>query len=563
MNLKTICKFILIGFLGQVFVYCPPKGGGNDLLFLALAGSQPTGSQQAGGGGSSCDLTPADPLYSDQWHIKNTGQSLGISGEDANVEPVWNELNWGQDIYVAVVDDGIDIQHEDLQLTYLNYHYDYVDSDNDLTNHYQYASHGTSVAGVIGARCNDKGVRGIAPLTNIIGYNLLKNLTSYNIADAMIRNKNIVQISNNSWGAPDGTGKLDDSLAVTTWKNAILDGIQNGNNGKGIIYLWAGGNGSSFTAEPPFPGISSNTLVVDLADNSNYDGQANYVPFVNAICAVTNTGKHALYSEKGANLLVCGHSNYFYNEGTLAITTTDIRGSYGYSSTDYNSTFGGTSSATPLVSGVVALMLKANPNLTWRDIRYILAKTARQINSTDSDWQTNGAGLKYNHKYGFGVVDAQAAVNMAKTHTSLGGYSSLLNYTSSYDDPSPDIPIPDNDSTGISRTMNVSTSITKIEGVLIEVKFSHQWFGDLEITLTSPSGTKAYLAKQHYCPVDNDNDGLMDADNCPNYTNKVWFFGATVFMDENPNGNWTLTVKDLDSLATGTLHQWRLQILGR
>jgi len=549
---KKMLKITLIALLGQLLFYCTSKEEGLDplLLFLALAGSGSGAPSKP----SSCDLTPLDPLYNQQWHIKNTGQSGGTAGEDANVEPVWNSSNWGKNIYVAVVDDGVDIQHPDLQLTYLTDHWDYIDGDNDPTNYYQYAEHGTSVAGVIGAICNDEGVRGIAPLSDILGYNLLLALTSSNSADAMTRNKDIVRISNNSWGATDTTGKLDSSLADSNWESAIIDGIVNGAGGKGIVYLWAAGNGSSFVEAGP-------TLKVDSADNSNYDGQANYVPFVNAICAVTNQGKHAYYSEKGANLLVCGYSNYFYDEGTLAITTTDIRGSDGYDNGDYNSTFGGTSSATPLVSGVVALMLQANPNLTWRDVRYILAKTAKQVDSGDADWKTNGAGLKFNHKYGFGVVDANDAVNMAKTFSSLGGYSSLLSFTTSYDNPN--VSIPDNNATGISRTINVSTTITKIEGVLIEVQFSHSWFGDLAIMLKSPSNTIAILAEPHACPRDTDNDGIMDVNSCPNYSNKTWVFGANIFMDENPNGNWTLTVIDLATGDTGTLHRWRLKIYGR
>jgi kexin len=554
---KKMLKITLIALLGQLLFYCTNKKeeGLNPLLFLALVGSRTPSTPR------SCDLTPLDPLYNQQWHIKNTGQSGGTAGQDANVEPVWNSSNWGRDIYVAVVDDGVDIEHPDLQLTYLTGHWDYVDNDNDPRNNYQQAKHGTSVAGVIGARCNDKGVRGIAPLADILGYNLLLAPTSSNIADAMTRNKDIVRISNNSWGATDTTGKLDDSFADSTWKLFILDGIQNGAGGKGIVYLWAAGNGGSHLigGSPP--------ILIDPVDNSNYDGQASYVPFVNAICAVTNQGKRAYYSEKGANLLVCGYSNYFYNEGTLAITTTDIRGSDGYNTSstgsdytdkDYTKTFGGTSSATPLVSGVVALMLQANPNLTWRDVRYILVKTAKQVDSGDTDWKTNAAGLKFNHKYGFGVVDANAAVNMAKTFSSFGGYSSLLSHTTIYD--SPNLPIPDNDPVvGIPRTINVSTTITKIEGVQIEVQFSHTFFGELEITLTSPSGTIAKLAEQHDC--DDNSDGTIG--DCPNYSNKTWVFGANIFMDENPNGNWTLTVKDLGTTGTGTLHQWRIQIYGR
>ena len=73
----------------------------------------------------------------------------------------------------------------------------------------------------------------------------------------------------------------------------------------------------------------------------------------------------------------------------------------------------GTSYAAPVVTGVIALMLEANPALTWRDVQGILATTASQTNPTDASWVTNGAGLTHSGKYGFGLVDAHAAVRAA------------------------------------------------------------------------------------------------------------------------------------------------------
>jgi subtilisin-like proprotein convertase family protein len=96
------------------------------------------------------------------------------------------------------------------------------------------------------------------------------------------------------------------------------------------------------------------------------------------------------------------------------------------------------------------------------------------------------------------------------------------------------------------------------------VNFSHQWFGDLEIILKkSPSNTIAILAEPHFCPRDTNNDGYMDVNSCPSYTNKTWVFGANTFMDEDPNGNWTLTVKDRATGDTGKLNAWGLKIYGR
>ena len=89
------------------------------------------------------------------------------------------------------------------------------------------------------------------------------------------------------------------------------------------------------------------------------------------------------------------------------------------SGNDCTSSFGGTSAAAPLVAGVVALILEANPNLGWRDVQHIFVNTSRITDEHDADWVTNGGGYHHNHKYGFGLVDAAAATSAAVTHVNL------------------------------------------------------------------------------------------------------------------------------------------------
>ncbi|MFN3603531.1 MAG: S8 family serine peptidase, partial [Leptonema sp. (in: bacteria)] len=139
----------------------------------------------------TCSPVIEDPLFLNQWHIQNTGQLGGITGEDGKVVGIWQEGNWGYGTKIAIVDDGMDTHHQDLkENVWFPLNYNYVTSTTDLSTHYFYAQHGTSVAGVASGRCNDIGIRGIAPLANLIGYNvLLANSNSLN-ADAMIRNKN-------------------------------------------------------------------------------------------------------------------------------------------------------------------------------------------------------------------------------------------------------------------------------------------------------------------------------------------------------------------------------------
>jgi subtilisin family serine protease len=164
-------------------------------------------------------------------------------------------------------------------------------------------------------------------------------------------------------------------------------------------------------------------------------------------------------------------------------------GAYGYDSTDYTNTFGGTSSACPLFSGTVALMLDANPNLSWRDVQHIIAKTADKIDPTNPGWLTNGAGFDFNHDYGFGRLDAEEAVSEALTWNNVSSEVEA-NYSSS-----PNTSIPDNSATGITETILVTQDI-KIETIEIPIQSNHSYYPDLEIKLTSPGGTTAMIAEQ-------------------------------------------------------------------
>jgi len=499
--------------------------------------------------------TTMDPLYADQWHLKNTGQQgavapPGIAGEDINVEPAWATYK-GTGVRVAVVDDGLEIGHEDLTANIAtNLSYNYVTLGNDPTNAPSdlASGHGTSVAGIVASLdLNGVGGRGVAPRANMVGYNLLQNSTATNEADAMTRGSPNVHISSNSWGPPDNA---ELNVSSISWRSAIDTGLASGRNGLGTIYTWAGGNGGNGNGVP--------------VDNSNYDGQANYRGVI-AVAAVNDQGKQSSYSEPGANIWVSAPGGEYCD--THAITTTDRSGTAGdnlnnnagtgymdYTNTSYTKCMNGTSAATPIVAGVVALMLEANPNLGWRDVRLILAESARKNDPSDAGWgMTGGTPIyNFNHKYGFGVVDAGAAVALASGWTNVGAQ---LTYTTAL--AVPNLPIPDNDATtGVLNTIAVSGSgITKIE--YIEITFSasnHTYFGDLAITLTSPAGAVSQLSETHVCQT---------ASSVCASTYNGWVFGSARHLGEAANGNWTLTVKDGAAVDTGTFQSWQLKFYGR
>jgi kexin len=190
-------------------------------------------------------------------------------------------------------------------------------------------------------------------------------------------------------------------------------------------------------------------------------------------------------------------------------------------------------------------MIEANPDLTWRDVQRILTTTAEKNDPGDIGWATNGAGYDINYHYGFGRIDAQAAVAFSAASTC--DYAAVTNANGSSN---PNLPILDNDTTGVSDTINIADNVI-IE--FVEVYFTaadHTWWGDLEVTLTSPAGTESVLSEQTL---------LIDSDT---NTWNNWRFGSVRHFGESSQGDWTITVRDLFEDDEGTFQSWSINIYG-
>jgi len=458
---------------------------------------------------------PTDPAYPNQWHLNNTGQFGGTIGADANVVPAWNAGYNGTGVRIAVVDDGVEHTHPDISPNYdtLN-DYDINDNDDDPNDGWN-SWHGTSASGVAAA-ADDGSVCGVGAAYNatLMGIRVLGAATTdAQDAAAMAHGiyNDIVHISTNSWGPSDDGQQWGG--AGTLALNAIRDGAAYGRAGKGVIYTWAGGNGL----------LSKDHTGADAWVNS---------PFTIGVAASTNSGVQSYYSENGSALLVNAPSN----GGTAGITTTDVTDSFDGNCT---SSFGGTSSAAPLVAGVVALILDANPNLTWRDVQAILILSAEKNDPTGSGWAVNGAGHDVNHRYGFGRVDAGAAVVLAQTWTPLAPAQHYATRTLAVNKAIPD-------GGAVIGTVNVPVDVS-IEHVEVVLNVTHARRGDLRVVLTSPDGTSSVMLE----PRPNDTGA-----NINNYR-----FLSMRHWGEMSAGTWTLRVidKSINGIG-GTFRSWTLHI---
>ena len=486
-----------------------------------------------------------DPLYGCQWNLKNIGLYGGTAGEDINVEDVWAAGNLGEGVAVAVVDVDLDADHEDLR--------ENVDESKSHDYHgagllKPPADHGTSVAGVIAARDNGRGVRGVAPRATVYGYNLIAGgFTTANLVDAMTRNMDSTAVSNNSWGSFPGRGWVTVSQL---WEEAVEKGVTEGFGGKGVLYVRAVGNNHEY-------GV-----------HANYDEYNSHYTAV-AVCALDKEGKRARYSQTGPALWVCAHSDdetrlRSYDETRLPdssaesnpqniqVMSTDIYNEY----TDY---FGGTSAAAPTVSGVAALVRSAYPSLTWRDVKLILAGSARKNHSDHTGWKSGAleygyttARYEFNHEYGFGAVDAKAAVDLAVDWTPLPGFVS--EQQTSADE---DITIPDTATqTTVESTVTVGTLVEFTEFVELNVEIDAPRYSHLDIDLVSPSGGVSDIAySKAYC---------MDKRLCR--FNSTFRFGSARHLGEDPSGVWTLKITDDHKFKTvtepSTLKSWNLKVYG-
>ena len=381
------------------------------------------GSYAAPPNDSYFGFDPAKPPSQYQWYLENRDTNGQVLGVDLNVRAAW-PLSRGQGTLIAVADEPMETTHPDLVGRTTNApHYDFEFSTPKVQPATSDA-HATCVAGLAAAQGdNHLGIIGVAPLARLASWVALpsdgSSLDSLQMATLFGYASNVVSVQNHSWGlntsAQDGPS-VEEKVAIT---NAVLLGRQ----GRGEVIVRAGGNDRQ------------------SAWNANDDGYTSD-PLAVAVAAVNFNGRFTTYSTAGACLLVAAPGG----DGVTNLLTTDRSGSLGYNPGSSTATdpadpnyvgFAGTSGASPLVAGVVALVLAANTNLTARDTQQILLLAARHHDLADPDLVINGAGLAVSHNVGFGIPDAAEAVRLAR-HWSNRPPRVMVTFTNTTVTPIPD-----------------------------------------------------------------------------------------------------------------------------
>lgn len=549
------------------------------------------------------ELMPSgtDPLQTHQWHLNNTGQAAfasrgGTAGEDLRMVETLSSGPTGSGVNVAVVDTGLELCHPDLwanseQGASFNFNAEILEASDldpwvirqDSSDPFNYDSvigHGTSVAGLI-ASIADNGIggRGVAPDAQLRGYNLLQASDQLHAYIASLGASDFrpdstdVDIFNMSFGRIG-----EPPTKLTGYEEQIfLNGVRKLRSGNGAIYVKAAGN--SFVLCHSL----SRDINAEIGCSSTNLDATHSLPYMIVVGAHNAAGRKSSYSSAGANIWVSAPAG---EDGVRdpALVSTDLMGldrglgtlvnAIGGFLTlerdddlnpngDYISLMNGTSAAAPNTSGAVAVILEANPDFTWRDVKHVLANSARKIDpdieaveltidvaskTVRLPWIENAAGYSFHNWYGFGAVAIDDVLEFAAEHepNSIGEFRESgwfeLNET---------LDIPDNDLAGVSQTLTVRGLIAEanIEAVVVEIDWEHEFPNDLGVHLISPEGTRSVIQQVF--------DEALAVQDMGTFT---WRMLSNAFYGENPNGDWRLEVFDADTGDVGQTFSWRLRV---
>eukprot|EP00767_Chilomastix_cuspidata_P008354 gnl/Chilomastix_cuspidata/956.p1 GENE.gnl/Chilomastix_cuspidata/956~~gnl/Chilomastix_cuspidata/956.p1 ORF type:complete len:1094 (+),score=253.00 gnl/Chilomastix_cuspidata/956:32-3313(+) len=486
--------------------------------------------------------TPTDPAFVEQWYLKVEGSNaesdgLAVAGVDVNIEPAWDLGLTGVSQNIVVVDTGIQWDHPDLVDNY-NPDYSYSYNSNPA---YETAvdpepismsmDHGTATTSLIASSWNnDVCMSGVAPEVSWSGRFLIDAVLpdmDGAMHHALSADCEDVSVFSNSWGF---TICSNSYCNFETDYDAFTDAIDhcaaNGNGGRGSVYIFASGNDGR------------------LGAHTNLGLECRHSDVL-CVGAITSDGVVADYTTFGSALFITapsGGTTTLWNVAVPIKTARNIDECASYS--------GGTSFSCPLVSSITTLMFDANEALTHRDARYILQRTARPIDvcgdgadCSVGGWITNGAGIMHSPYYGFGLVDAGAATELAASwsvETSPSTQENVFYFLSETGDLA--APLPKHDGIGWSFSFSVEAAFMVLEDAFVAIEWLGKKDGSVPsagrviVELESPAGTRSQYTSVVNNPETVTYNGVTSAYIYPQYMRSLQFWG------EDADGDWELTV---------------------
>ncbi|XP_075157350.1 furin-like protease 2 isoform X2 [Haematobia irritans] len=472
-----------------------------------------------------------DPLFKEQWYL-NGGAKDGL---DMNIGPAWQKGYTGKGVVVSILDDGIQKNHPDLAQNYdPDASFDINGNDSDPTPQDNGDNkHGTRCAGeVAGVAFNNYCGVGVAYNASIGGVRMLDGKVNDVVeAQALSLNPSHIDIYSASWGPEDDGSTVDGPGPLA--RRAFIYGVTSGRQGKGSIFVWASGNGGRYT------------------DSCNCDGYTNSI-FTLSISSATQGGFKPWYLEECSSTLATT-----YSSGTpghdKSVATVDMDGRL---RPDHICTVEhtGTSASAPLAAGICALALEANPNLTWRDMQYLVVYTSRPAPlEKESGWMLNGVKRKYSHKFGYGLMDAGAMVSLAEQWSTVPPQHICKSRENNEDRK-----IEGTYGYTLATHMDVNGCAGTINEVRylehVQCRITLRFFprGNLRILLTSPMGTTSTLLFER--PRDIIKSNFDD-----------WPFLSVHFWGEKAEGRWSLQIINGGRRRVnqpGILSKWQLIFYG-
>jgi subtilisin family serine protease len=468
--------------------------------------------------------------FPQQWHLKKASVNGQMIDQHANVEAAWT-LSDGTGVTIAIIDDGVDLDHEEFRSSAKIVAPRDVTRKTDDPRPGNRNNHRTACAGVACADGNF-GASGVAPRARLIPIRLASQLGAQAEADAFVwAAQNGADVISCSWGPEDGdftdpTDPIHNQVVALpdNTRLAMEFAINNGRNGKGCVICFAAGNGN------------------ESVDN---DGYASFEKVI-AVAASNDKGKKAAYSDFGGAVWCAFPSNNAFPSLTPGIWTTDRMGAQGYNTGNvtmgdaagnYTNDFGGTSSACPGVAGVAALVLARNPNLRWDEVRDILKRSCDRIDTAGGQYDSNGRSPFY----GFGRVNAKKAVELAMPvqPTAVAIRTAVQ-----------DVPIKDLK----TATLDLPIADTgALKSIKVSVDIEHTYRGDLVVSLKSP-------AAMGVAPIVLHNREGGSFDNLKKSYDEVSAPGLVALKNKSPKGTWTLSVADKEKQDTGKIKSFTLEL---